>query len=107
MKKFCIVLIFSFISMTFAFGNVSLPRLFSDNMVLQRNKSVPVWGWADPGEQIKVSLGTQHAETVTDATGTWKIVLGPLDAGGPFELILTGKNTISVKNLLKKAQNQD
>ena len=81
-------------------GNVRLPRLFSDNMVLQREMSVPVWGWADPGENVRVELGGHVAETIASANGRWKLSLGHLDAGGPFQLIVTGKNTITIQNVL-------
>ena len=47
---------------------------------------VPVWGWADPGEKITAVLGGHFSEILTGTDGKWKLFLGPLDAGGPFEL---------------------
>jgi len=81
-------------------ANVILPRLFSDNMVLQREMRVPVWGRADAGEKITVELGGHIAETTTNAGGRWKLYLGPLDAGGPFEMKVSGKNVVIIKNIL-------
>ena len=48
---------------------VRTPAVFGDSMVLQRNRPLPVWGWAEPGEAVKVTLGESTAETVVDAAG--------------------------------------
>ena len=85
---------------TVVLGNIRLPAIFCDNMVLQREMKVPVWGWADPGEKIIVELGGHQSETVTGIEGKWKLYLGPLDTGGPFEMHIKGKNQITVKNIL-------
>lgn len=100
MKKFTIILFFLGLAVNLAIADVRLPKVFSDNMVLQRDMRVPIWGWADPGEKITAILGDQTAETITKPDGKWKLFLGPLDVGGPFELILSGKNKISIKNVL-------
>ena len=89
-----------FVIMEAALANIRLPKLFSDNMILQREMQVPVWGWADPGEKITVELGGHFAETLTGTDGKWELYLGPLDAGGPFELKISGKNTITINNVL-------
>jgi sialate O-acetylesterase len=83
-----------------AAADVRLPKVFGNNMVLQRGLNIPVSGWADPGEHITASLGNQSAETFADASGRWKLFLGSLDAGGPFELVISGTNTVSIKNVL-------
>jgi alpha-L-fucosidase len=59
---------------------ITLPSLFGDNMVLQRDKPVPVWGWADPGATVKVSFERQAKSAVADASGRWQILLDPLPA---------------------------
>ncbi len=69
-------------------------------MVLQREMKVPVWGWADPGEKVMVELGGHYSETVAGTDGKWKLYLGPLDAGGPFELLVKGNNIITIQNVL-------
>ncbi len=85
----------------FSFANVRLPKIFGDNMVLQRNKQIPVWGWADAGEQVTVKFNKQEDKTVkADNTGHWLIMLDPEKAGGPFVLTITGKNTITYSNVL-------
>lgn len=54
--------------------------IFGDNMVLQRDRPVPVWGWADPGEEIIVAFAGQTKSTRADAHGAWRITLDPLPA---------------------------
>jgi sialate O-acetylesterase len=100
MKRFYVLLFIYWITLNPVFGNVRLPGLFSNNMVLQRDMCVPVWGWADPGEKVTVELGGHFAETITSADGRWKLSLGHLDSGGPFQLIVTGKNTLTIQNVL-------
>jgi sialate O-acetylesterase len=79
---------------------VSLPALFSDHMVLQRNKDIPVWGHSDAREMITVTIGTQKVVTTADATGSWLLHLGPIEAGGPYILTVQGNNTITFKDVL-------
>lgn len=81
-------------------ADVRLPRLFTDGAVLQRHVPVRVWGFADPGEKVRVSLRSQTAETVADLIGRWEVHLRPLEAGGPDVLEVAGKNTVSVKDVL-------
>ena len=85
---------------TIANANVKMPLLFSDGMVLQRNKEIPVWGWADAGEKVEVHFNKQTKTIQADKTGKWMIKLAAEKAGGPFELIITGKNKIIIKDVL-------
>jgi sialate O-acetylesterase len=61
---------------------------------------IPVWGHADVGEKVTVELGGHVAETTTGIDGKWKLYLGPLDAGGPFEMTVSGRNKVVLKNVL-------
>ncbi len=79
---------------------VRLPNIFSDHMVLQRDKAVKVWGWAAPGESVKVELAGKSTGALADATGEWKATLPALPAGGPHELLVTGTNTLKVSDIL-------
>jgi sialate O-acetylesterase len=81
-------------------AEVKVPPLFSDHMVLQRTRPVPIWGEAAPGEQVVVELGKHKQTTLADTNGKWMVRLKPLRAGGPFELIVTGRNTLTVKHVL-------
>ena len=77
-----------------------LPHLFSEHMVLQREVAVPIWGWADSGEKITVSLAGQIAETVAGEDRRWKVALRPMQAGGPFTLTVHGKKTVEIKDVM-------
>lgn len=98
MKKYLALL---FLSFSFcAIANVKLPLVFNDGMVLQRDQSIPVWGWANAGEKIEVQFKKQIVKTKADKNGKWMINLKPEAAGGPFEIIIKGKNTITLKDVL-------
>lgn len=79
-------------------ADVRLPALVSDGMVLQAGVPVRVWGWADDGEKVTVSLRGRSAAAVARG-GLWAVQLGPLDPGGPFEMTITGRNTVVVKDV--------
>jgi len=80
---------------------VGIPRvLFADGMVLQRDMPVPVWGLADPGEDVSVTIAGQTKSTVTAGNGTWRVELDPLVAGGPHEMTIAGTNTIVLSDVL-------
>ncbi len=80
-------------------ATVRLAGLFGDHMVLQMGRRLPVWGWATPGETVKVYFGSQRAETVATADGSWKVELGPSGVGGPYELVVAGTNMISLSDV--------
>ena len=73
--------------------------LFSRGAVLQRDRRIPVWGAADSGERVTVTLRDQSAVTVAKA-GKWSVVLPPIPAGGPYKLIITGHNRVVIPDLL-------
>ena len=82
------------------FADVRLPNVFSDHMVLQRDKPIKVWGWAAPGEKIKVLLSGNAADTSADADGEWKVELPAMKAPGPHQMTVTGKNTVKITDIL-------
>lgn len=73
--------------------------IFSDNMVLQRGVSVPVWGIAKDGETVTVAFAGQKQNAVAK-NGKWMVKLNPLKEGGPFTMTITASNTITIKNIL-------
>ena len=83
-------------------ADVRLPSVISDNMVLQQGKSVPIWGWADPCETITVtgSWGSGKWEATADQDGKWMVKIDSGKAGGPYEMTVAGKNTLTVKDIL-------
>jgi sialate O-acetylesterase len=77
-----------------------IPHLFSDHMVLQRDEPIVVWGWADPGEKISVTLGVNTQESTPSAGGLWRVVLPAMHAGGPYVLRVQGSKTIELKDVM-------
>lgn len=63
-----------------------LAEVFTDNAVVQRDRPLPVWGWAQPGERVDVTFGDARAEASAGADGRWKVELSARGAGGPYVL---------------------
>ena len=80
---------------------VKLPAVIGDNMVLQRGQPVPVWGWADKGEEVTVTVAGQTVTAKAGDDGRWKVTLAKLDVGEPLEMTVKGSsgNTITLKNI--------
>ena len=75
--------------------------MFGDNLVLQRGKPNPLWGWADPGQQVRVEIaGQAAAATAAAPDGRWQVRLQPPAAGGPYTLRITGPQTLEFHNVL-------
>lgn len=83
-----------------AHAAVKLPALFSDHMVLQQEAVVPVWGWADKGEKVTLSIGGQTQTATTGADGKWRVNLEPLHSTEPLELKIAASNAILIKDVL-------
>ncbi len=81
-------------------AEVSLPKLVGDHMVLQKDKPLPIWGWAEPGEEVTILFQNQRISTQADNNGEWTITLAPVAAGGPYDMVITGKNSIRLKDIL-------
>ncbi|NQT93719.1 MAG: sialate O-acetylesterase [Lentisphaerae bacterium] len=79
---------------------IRLPSVIGHNMVLQRDMPVPLWGWADPGEEVTIRIGERTAKTRAGANGKWRLVLKPMPAGGPFKMIVEGKTRTVLQNVL-------
>ena len=82
--------------------NGGLPtRLFTTHMILQRDQNAPVWGTADPGEHVSVTIDGQTKETDADGSGKWKVILDPRPAGGPHTMVIQGAtNTLTYDDIL-------
>ncbi len=81
-------------------GNVKLPVLVSDGMVLQRDSKINIWGWGSPGEKVRIKFNNKTFSAVTDSKGNWIIALPPMKAGGPYFMEVKGDNLIIIKNIL-------
>jgi len=91
--------------LSFAFAahlgaDVRLPGIIQSHMVLQRDVAVPIWGWAEPEEEITVTLAGQTKSATAGADGKWTVKLDPLTAGGPHTMTIAGANTITLEDIL-------
>ena len=97
-----IILLIIFILTIPAFGQIKLPAVIGDNMVLQQNSEVAIWGWGDPGSEIKVS-GSWSNDTVKAKISNqseWKVKLKTPSAGGPFTVSIKGNEESVLKNVM-------
>lgn len=81
-------------------ADVTLPPFISGHMVLQRESKAPLWGTAAPGEKVTVCFRDQEQQATADADGKWRVELKGLKVGGPDDLIIEGKNTIKLTDVL-------
>lgn len=72
-------------------AEVRLPQLFQSGMVVQRGKPIPVWGWAEKGEQVSITFQKKTYTTTADDQGRWRIDLPKMKAGGPYTLEVRGE----------------
>ena len=95
-----LTLVLLLLTATSAVADVKLARVFADHMVLQRDQPLPVWGWAEAGEQITVSLAGVQTMATANGDGKWMAKLAPLPGGGPHQMVVAGKNTVTLSDVL-------
>ncbi len=83
-------------------ADIRLPSVIGDNMVLQQGMKVPIWGLAEPNSVVSITgnWGTEQWRTRARQDGKWMIKIQPGKAGGPYEMTIEGKNSITLKNIL-------
>ncbi|MFM7148722.1 MAG: sialate O-acetylesterase [Gemmataceae bacterium] len=82
-------------------ADVTLPSVLSSHMVLQRDKPVTLWGWADPGEEVRVTFGDNEVKTKTDNGGNWRVSLPAMKASAEGRtLAIKGKNALELSDVL-------
>jgi len=99
MKRLVLCLVVSSLC-TIARADVKLPAIFGSNMVLQQKIACPIWGTADAGEDVTVSIAGQTKTVKADANGKWLVKLAPLEVGEPLTMTVKGKNEIVFENVL-------
>lgn len=95
-----LLVLLSLASASTARSDVTLPAIFSDHLVLQRDASVPVWGWADAGESVSVTIAGQTQTATAAADGAWRVTLTKLAPAAATSLVVKGKNTITIEDVL-------
>lgn len=83
-----------------ASADVKLPPVLSSHMVLQRDRAVPIWGTATPGEKVTVEFRDQSKTAEAGKDGKWSVRLDALKAGGPDKLVVRGGNTLTLEDVL-------
>jgi len=82
-------------------AEVSLPAIFGDHMVLQQGTTIPVWGFAAPGERVSVSYAGRMGETVATSSGRWRVMLRPLKYSKTSEsMVINGSNRIEFHDVI-------
>lgn len=99
MRRLLIVICFVWLGSLISYADITLPRLISDGMILQRNVPLTIWGWADPEENVFLEFMGEQYNEVADKFGKWKVQIPPQNAGGPFEMKIQGNNLVKIKNI--------
>lgn len=100
MKLFLKILILFSVSFS-SFSQLKLAQLFSDHVVLQRQKNISVWGWAAPNESVKVEFSNEIQNVNADETGKWMVKFPPMEAGGPYTLLVSTKTeSLKIEDIL-------
>jgi sialate O-acetylesterase len=81
-------------------GQVRLPRLISNGMVLQRDTELKIWGWASPGENLTVTFAGTELTASADDGGEWMVMLPPMKAGGPHTMTIEASNRLTVSDIM-------
>lgn len=82
-------------------GQLRLPAIIADHMVLQAGRPANIWGWASKGQKVTVTLGSHRVSTQADRKGAWHIALPPMTYGGPYTMtVAAGKESIRVADIL-------
>ncbi len=92
----CICLIASYNSD----AQIKLPQLIRDSMILQRDKKINIWGCASKEEKVSIKFNGKTYKTKTANDGKWKVQLSPARAGGPYSMQISGKNKITLHDIL-------
>jgi sialate O-acetylesterase len=90
-------------SANMASAKIVLPSVFSDNMVLQQNSEVAIWGWGDAGENLKIVADWNTTDTLkvkANNSGKWMATLKTVAAGGPYAVRIMGSNNVELKNVM-------
>jgi len=100
-ERIVVLLILAVAVSTSARADVKLPSVLNSHMVLQRDMPVPVWGWAEAGEEVTVTFAGQTKTAKADDAGNWKVTLDKLEASAePRSLTVKGKNEITLEDIL-------
>jgi len=96
--RFCVL----FLSLTTvaAEAAIKLPAIIGNNMVLQRDEPLPIWGWDAPDTKVTVTIGETSVTATADGQGKWQVQLPAMPAGGPHTMTIAGTDSVKLENIL-------
>ncbi len=98
MKKVSLfIILLVAINVTASYATIRLPKLISNGMILQRNKPIHIWGWANATEKLTIRFNKKVYTTIADADGNWSCLLPAMPAGGPYSMQL---NELTITDIL-------
>ncbi len=103
MKQILLTLLILSTFTTSIFGKIILPSVFANNMVLQQNSNVAIWGWSDPGETVKIVTSWNSNDTVkvkADNSSKWTTSIKTIAAGGPYSIQILGSGKVQLSNVM-------
>ncbi|MBL7966304.1 MAG: hypothetical protein JNK09_04845 [Prolixibacteraceae bacterium] len=103
MKKILLTFLVLVAFATTNFAKIILPSVFADNMVLQQNSTVAIWGWSDAGETVKIVAGWKEKDTIkvkADNSSKWTTTIKTIGAGGPYSIRILGSSRVELKNVM-------
>jgi sialate O-acetylesterase len=98
--KLSTVIFFILLAATTSSGQVKLPKLIGDGMVLQRDANVMIWGWASESEKITIHFIDSTYHTTARANGEWEVKISNLKAGGPYTMQINANNSITINDIV-------
>jgi sialate O-acetylesterase len=102
LKLFSVIFILFFLSPNSGFsqGSIHLPYFFGDNMVLQRQKPIKIWGTSSFKKSFEIEFTGEKRKVKPDASGKWKVEFSSKEAGGPYEMRFFTDSAFTLKNIL-------
>ncbi len=103
MKKILLTILILIAFTANMFAKIILPSVFADNMVLQQNSDVAIWGWSDPGETVKIVTSWNSKDTVkvkANNSSKWVATIKTIAAGGPYSIQILGNGKVELKNVM-------
>jgi sialate O-acetylesterase len=94
------VLLLLVLALSSTWGEVRLPKLIGDGMVLQRDAQVRMWGWGADGEKITIHFVDSVFRTTAGKNGEWEVMLPKLKAGGPYVMQIDAGNSITINDIV-------
>lgn len=94
------VLVGGTLASSVALGEVKLPNIFGDSMVLQQKQENRIWGKDNPGQVVTISVGDKKVTATTDAAGNWETRLPAMEVGGPLTITVSGSSTKTISDVL-------